>query len=254
MKWILNLIYWLDKNEKFIIDWVQLRFYICSLLDFKNKERRELFRKVRKNTLVSYGRLASLWNLILKIEKRNLKGNLVECGVWKGGCAATIGYLMQKYEMKGELYLFDSFEGMPEPTEKDGNKAKVFAGGKDKGELKSIKKTIGLLKTVKKLFFDEIKLDKKKIHFYKGWFQKTLPKAKKKVGPIVLLRIDSDWYESVKICLEELYDQVVKGGCVVFDDYHYWPGCKMAVDEFMEERKIKSKLKRTGFSGVFWQK
>jgi len=254
MKWILNLIYWFDKNEKFVINWAQLRFHICSLLDFKSKERRELFRRVRKNTLVSYGRLASLWNLILKIEKRNLKGNFVECGVWKGGCAVTMGYLIQKYGMKRELHLFDSFEGMPEPTGNDGIKAIVFSEGKDKGKLKSIKKIIGPLKVVKKLFFDEIKLEKKKIYFYKGWFQKTLPKVKKKVDPIALLRIDSDWYESVKICLDELYNQVVKGGYIVLDDYHYWPGCKKAVDEFLKERKIKSKIKRTSFSGVFWQK
>jgi len=240
MKRILNLIYWLDKNEKFVIDWVQLRFYICSLLDFKNKERRELFRRVRKNTLVSYGRLVSLWNLILKIEKKSIRGNLVECGVWKGGSATIMTYLIQKHKMNRKVHLFDSFEGMPEPTENDGAKAIVFAEGKKEGRLKSIKKTVGLLKVVKNLFFKKLKLDKKNIYFYKGWFQKTLPKAKRKVGKIALLRIDSDWYESVKICLEELYDQVVKKGYVVLDDYHYWPGCKKAVDEFLKERKIKS--------------
>ncbi|MDQ3275320.1 MAG: TylF/MycF family methyltransferase [Actinomycetota bacterium] len=62
------------------------------------------------------------------------------------------------------------------------------------------------------------------------------------IGPISVLRIDGDWYESVKTCLVELYDQVSRGGFVIFDDYFVWEGCAVAVHEFLGERKLGHRL------------
>lgn len=181
-------------------------------------------------------------------------GNYVECGVWKGGSAAIMVHLAQKYGSRRQVHLFDSFEGMPEPTKADGEMAVIFSEYKSTGRLESIKKTVGPLEEVKKLFFSILDLDRDNINFHKGWFQETLSQAKKAVGPIVVLRIDADWYESVKVCLEEFYDQVVPGGYVVFDDYGYWPGCRKAVDEFFQKRKIKPKLQKIDVSGVYFKK
>lgn len=74
------------------------------------------------------------------------------------------------------------------------------------------------------------------------------------MGKIALLHIDGDWYASVKVCLEELYDAVVPGGFILFDDYGYWPGCKRAVDEFFRKKKHKPKLHKIDFSGVYIEK
>lgn len=245
--------YFFDKNEDLVEVWVKFRSCVGWLFDF-DLSRKKVLGRARRFSLVSYSRLKILWRFLEEIEEKKVEGCLVECGVWKGGSAALMVYKGQKSKLKREVHLLDSFEGMPEPTKKDGLKAVVFAEGKESGELKSIKKTVGTLGEVKKFLFSSMGLKKEGVYFYKGWFQKTLPKGKKKIGKIAMLRVDADWYESVKICLDELYDQVVKGGYVVFDGYGYWPGCRKAVDEFVKKKGISKKLVNMGLKGAYFIK
>jgi hypothetical protein len=85
------------------------------------------------------------------------------------------------------------------------------------------------------------------VHLVPGWFQDTLQNAP--VESISLLHLDGDWYESVKMCLDSLYDKVSPGGAIQFDDYGHWAGARKAVDEFMMNRRICSPLRRLDFSG-----
>jgi len=80
------------------------------------------------------------------------------------------------------------------------------------------------------------------VSLVKGWFQDTLPEYKDRMGAVALLRLDGDWYESTKCCLENLYDNVVPGGYVIIDDYGALTGCKEAVDDFLNERNINVEL------------
>jgi hypothetical protein len=74
--------------------------------------------------------------------------------------------------------------------------------------------------------------------FVKGWFDQTLPVHRDRIGKIAVLRIDGDWYSSVRCCLDNLYDQVVDGGLVVLDDYYTYDGCTLAVHEFFGQRRL----------------
>jgi hypothetical protein len=87
------------------------------------------------------------------------------------------------------------------------------------------------------------------VTFVKGLFQETLPITP--LSRIAVLHIDGDWYESVKVCLDSLYDKVVPGGIIQLDDYGYWQGARKAVDEFLEMRGIRSRLQRLDYSGRF---
>jgi len=60
-----------------------------------------------------------------------------------------------------------------------------------------------------------------------------------------LLRLDSDWYESTKQCLENLFDLVVDGGLVIIDDYYVWDGCARAVHDFLSKRGSLCKLQQS---------
>jgi hypothetical protein len=71
-----------------------------------------------------------------------------------------------------------------------------------------------------------------------GWFKDTLPNAP--IDRVALLHIDCDWYESVKLCLEQFYDRVNSNGIIVLNDYGVWPGAKRAVDEFRDRRGLES--------------
>jgi Macrocin-O-methyltransferase (TylF) len=70
-------------------------------------------------------------------------------------------------------------------------------------------------------------------HFVNGWFEDTLFASKGEIGSIALLHVDCDWYESVRLVLAELYDQIVPGGVIAIDDYQHWLGCRKAVDEIL---------------------
>jgi len=81
-----------------------------------------------------------------------------------------------------------------------------------------------------------------------------LPAYRGKIGPVSLLRIDGDWYESTKCCLENLYDQVVPGGCLIIDDYETCFGAKKAVDEFVAQRGLIVSMSSDGRGGVLFKK
>jgi len=95
------------------------------------------------------------------------------------------------------------------------------------------------IKECQNLFENTINYPTDKVFYHKGWFQDTIPIKSGEVDKIAILRLDSDWYESTKICLEHLFDKVVPDGFVIFDDYGLYAGCKKAVDEFLGSRNEK---------------
>lgn len=218
------------------------------LKDYLNFKKLILIKKVYPYTMVSYPRLSNVYELAKLIEKNKTEGAFVECGVWKGGCAAVMTSIANKAGFGRQIWLFDSFEGLPEPIDKDG----VDKGGVE--AKKYAKKCLTSLEDVKKIFFSILKINKENVVIKKGWFLETLPDAKQKIGPISLLRLDVDWYESTKCCLDNLYDKVVSGGYVVIDDYGFWGGCKKSVDEFLEQRKLDVDLINIDNTGIYFQK
>ena len=178
----------------------------------------------------------------------------METGVWRGGCAGILAYISKKYGYKNALYFFDSFEGLPQPTHEDGADARIFADKKIDGKMEAINKLIAPESYIKKLLFEKLQIEADKVNIVKGWFQDTLPAVKNKIGPISILRLDGDWYESTKVALENLYDQVEAGGMILIDDYYFWDGCRRAVDEFIVDRKLKVKMKKQDLDGTYFIK
>ncbi len=218
-----------------------------------------LFLKVMPYTMVGYKRLSNAYELSGKAEAENVLGAFVEFGVWKGGAAgvmaaAALRHAQDKQTQPRMTWLFDSFEGLPEPTEKDGAYAAEYALEHTSGRLRSIEKCVGPIEDVEKLFFSVLRIEREHVRIEKGWFQETLPGAKQELSQIAILRIDADWYESTAYVLEELYGQVTPGGWVIVDDYGHWEGCKKAVDEFFERRGINPQLIPIDETGVYFQK
>ena len=92
------------------------------------------------------------------------------------------------------------------------------------------------------------------VHLVQGWFEDTIPQVKERMGPIALLHLDGDLYQSTKTCLEELYPAVVSGGFVVIDDYGDWKGCRKAVEEYFAAHGIVVDLVQVDWTGVYFQK
>ena len=202
---------------------------------------------VKGSTMLSRERLISLYDQVVFCERNQIKGSYVECGVWKGGAVAMMAMgSLRHSQSRRNIHLFDAFADICEPdADIDGQRAiEESAPYTDtaSGNLQSMKGFYrdvgghGTLQENRVLLEDVVRYPEEMLHYHVGWFQDTVPEAAKTIGPIAILRLDGDWYESTKVCLEHLYDLVTEGGFIVIDDYGTYDGCKTAVDEFMKSR------------------
>ena len=191
-----------------------------------------LLERVQPYTLVGGWGLLALYRLCREAERARIPGAFVECGVYRGGCAGVMAALAGQAEPPRQTWLFDSFEGLPEPSNQDRENDLAVAG-----------EFAAPVDDVERLLFDELRLDPAGISIQKGWFEDTLPAARERIGPIAVLRLDADLYESTRRCLENLYDQVASGGFVLVDDYYGWPGCRKAVDEILAARNERVEMR-----------
>jgi hypothetical protein len=197
-----------------------------------------------KYTMVTSRNLVSLYSLVKRIDIEALPGDIVECGVWNGGSSALMGYSHFKghASLPRTFWLFDSFAGLPEPGDKDGKLAgETYYEGYCLGSEQKVMEVI-----------QKLKLPADYFRMIRGWFQDTLPETK--IDPIALLHVDADWYDSVKLALDTYYDHITPGGYIALDDYGYWEGCKRAVDEFFEKRKVDPPIQYISKTGIYIQK
>lgn len=207
-------------------------------------------------SLVGANGLEASYKAVLSVCGQQLPGQIVELGVARGGCALLMAYAMAdgSYGTKKpgtKLWLFDSFQGLPEPTEKDYLKN---GGSKTGNHIRPLVKgsCLGTLEEVQGLFAKKSPIPLDDIVYVKGWFQDTIPQVRSKLGDISILRIDGDWYESTKCCLEGLYWSVVPGGYIIVDDYLSCFGCKKAVDEFLLKHGLNPEIVLDGRGGCYF--
>ena len=170
--------------------------------------------------------------------KRNrIEGDIVECGVFKGAnCRFICDYLKSINYENINIFLYDTFEGMPCASSNDIN---IFTKKNYNFYLKKMQKNNEVdnfykyenIENVKKLLF-QTNYNKNKIHFIKGLVEETIPKTIP--NKISLLILDTDYYDSTKHELQHLYPLVEKGGIIIIDDYGTWSGVKKAVDEYFD--------------------
>jgi len=197
-----------------------------------------LYRQVRTHTMCSNARLRGLYRGLRHVVIRDIPGDVVECGSARGGSAALMALTLRKLGTHRKMWLFDTFEGLPAPSAQDPDRdiGDLFTGT-----------CVGTVEEVRDLFR---RLDlSHEVEFVQGLFQNTLPLTP--VSQIAFLHIDGDWYESVKACLDHLYDHVTPGGVIQLDDYGYWKGARKAVDEFLNVRGVRAALHRLDYSGRF---
>jgi len=197
-------------------------------------EARAVIRAVRPWTMTSPEKLFALVVAVRYVVDRAIPGDIVECGVWRGGSMQAIARLLAARGVTDrELHLFDTFEGMPPPTEDD-----VRRGGPPAAELLATRpKTANVwaiadLEDVK-AGMAQVDYPPERIHYHPGLVEETIPAGAPE--QIALLRLDTDWYASTKHELDHLYDRVPSGGVVIIDDYDYWDGSRKAVDEFIAQ-------------------
>jgi O-methyltransferase len=149
----------------------------------------------------------------------NLKGDFVECGVYKGGTARLLAHVLATATPTTiKLHLFDSFSGMPKT---DAAFDKHLAGDFSDTSLQTVQENVGQADFVE---------------FHPGFIPETFADAD--LSNIALLHVDLDIRKSILDTLAYCYDRVVPGGFMLFDDYGFEScyGARMAVDDFFSDK------------------
>ena len=200
---------------------------------------------------MKWEKLYAVYEAVEYICKNRIPGDIVECGVWKGGCAMLIGETLNRHEDKHRLiYLYDTFAGMSEPTEKDiriqtgamasDKHARLQLGSHNEwcyAPLADVKSNVA-----------RIKFPIERFRFVEGKVEDTIPATMP--DEIALLHLDTDWYESTRHELNHLFPRLAKGGILIADDYGRWLGSRTAVDEYLTENGIVMLLTRVDRSVV----
>jgi len=177
--------------------------------------------------------------------QNDIKGDFLECGVFKGGSMMTVALtLMEEGVMDRELYLFDTFEGMPAPDERDvslsGEPALVRFSKKKISAVSSTWLNAPLKDVKKAMALTGYPMER--IHFVQGLVENTIPE--KAPEAIALLRLDTDFYQSTIHELTHLYPRLSPKGICIVDDYELYKGAKEAVDEYFHKNNMAPFLQR----------
>jgi len=241
---------WLGRQfQRFGYDVVK-RNKIKSLPPDFDPIHRDIYEKIKNNTMTSPERIYSLLEAVRYVETNQIPGAIVECGVWKGGSMMAVAEMLSRLGVTTrELYLYDTFEGMSEPDERD----KTYSGEsasdlleKDADKEQNLVWAYSTLETVQE-GMQSTRYPQEKVHYIKGKVEDTIPST---VPPqIALLRLDTDWYESTRHELIHLFPRLSRTGVLILDDYGHWAGARKAVDEYFAEHKQPLLLNRIDETG-----
>lgn len=218
-----------------------------DLRDLSAEEKR-IIAAVQPYTLTSIERRAGLIHAVTHVIKNGLQGDIAECGVWRGGSMMTIAMtLLAHGDRSRHLYLYDTFEGMSEPTvddrHLDGTSADELLETSPRGAVIWCEASLeDVRENVLSTGYPE-----DKIHFIKGKVEETIPQHLP--GNLALLRLDTDWYESTKHELNHLYPLLRENGILIIDDYGHWQGARKAVDEYFSTQSRPVYLHRIDYTG-----
>jgi O-methyltransferase len=190
-----------------------------------------ILRRARPFSLTTYHRLAAMLDATAYVVSNAVHGAIVECGVWRGGSMMVAAMkLLQMAQADRELYLYDTYAGMPPPRVEDAD----FAGATAADILKRERKGTG---TWAEASIEEVRANLRstgyppsRLRLVAGRVETTLQASVP--DSIAILRLDTDWYESTRHELAVLYPRLQPGGVLIVDDYGHWLGARKAVDEY----------------------
>jgi O-methyltransferase len=218
-------------------------------------EDRAIVERALPHTMTGVARLQALIDAVRYLEQRGVEGAFAECGVWRGGSVvAMIETLRGMGAAPRDIWLYDTFEGMTEPTDADvsafeppalatwreatarGERPWPELFGTEMFSEESVRGTLTATG------YPSVHL-----HLIRGPVEETLP-AREPEGPLALLRLDTDWFQSTRHELEHLYPRLASGGVLIIDDYGHFEGARRAVDEYFaaHEPVLLTRIDYTG--------
>lgn len=215
-----------------------------------NRDAVEVMVAAREYSMTSPERMHGLCEAVRYIATNRIEGDIVECGVWRGGSMMAIAQMLIKLrDTDRHLHLYDTFEGMSEPTDLDvstgGQTAAQLLAAENKNDARSVWCVASLGDVQSHMAMTRYAPDH--IHYHVGKVEDTIPADVPE--KISLLRLDTDWYESTAHEMEHLFPRLVDGGVLIVDDYGHWEGARRAVDEYFDAHGIGMMLHRLDYTG-----
>jgi len=203
-------------------------------------------------TMVPVKRLDNIEHCLKQIEERQIPGDLIETGVWRGGSAIFMRAFLKVYGIRNRrVWAADSFQGLPQPDPANSPvEAKAHATQLMVEEYKHFAVSLEEVKAN----FDRFGLLDDQVLFLRGWFKDTLPTAP--IERLALLRLDADYYESTMDSLVNLYPRLSIGGYVIVDDYgeDQWTYCRQAVCDFRDKYGVDDELIKVDTKCYYWKR
>jgi hypothetical protein len=209
----------------------------------------EVHRRCRPHTLSSAAAMYGLYKAVQYIVTNDIPGDIAECGVFCGGSIMVCAMALLEFgDRSRRLYLYDTFEGMTEPTARD-----VDVHGKSPTDHL---KVWGLsnMQQMARATLDQVKTNLRttgypedQFIFVKGRVEDTIPQTA--AAQLALLRLDTDWHASTSHELRNLFPRLSPRGVLIVDDYGFWRGSREACDEYFNENKVPILLTRMGRGG-----
>jgi O-methyltransferase len=201
----------------------------------------QTYLQVKPYTLTSPERILTAIQAARHIVANRIPGDVVECGVWKGGSSMALAKtLVSVGDTTRRIFMYDTFSGMSEPTEQDrdphGNQASVYMrkvnGRWCDSPLDEVRQNMETAYPIERVVFVPGKVE--------DTIPLTLPER------IAILRLDTDWYESTAHELKYLWPLLERGGVLIIDDYGEWQGARKAVDEYFKGSLFLARIDYTG--------
>ncbi len=204
-----------------------------------------VYKLCKPYTMTSMERMYALWEACRYVVRSGIPGAVVECGVWKGGsCMLCALAFMHLGVPNRDIYLYDTFDGMPSPGSQDVRYDGIAASELVEGKLGSWCRA-GVEEVLRNV--ESTGYPRCHIKIVKGKVEETLKTGVPR--EICLLRLDTDWYSSTYAELRQLYPLLSYGGVLIIDDYGHWQGARRAVDEYFEEEGLAILLNRIDYTG-----
>jgi hypothetical protein len=207
------------------------------------------WEKVKAHTMTGVRCGYGMWQAVAHVCDRGVPGDLVECGVWRGGSSMLAALCLMARGEHRRLWLYDTYAGMTEPTAEDiealtGRPAMATWLGSRVGDRSNW--CYSPVEDVREAMAGT-GYPLEMVEFVKGPVERTL--LERAPDGIALLRLDTDFHASTKAEMETLYPNLAPGGVLILDDYGYWQGARQAVDEYFDREGGRPLLSRLDWTG-----
>ncbi|MFZ1813071.1 MAG: TylF/MycF/NovP-related O-methyltransferase [Rhizobiaceae bacterium] len=196
------------------------------------------------HSMIGKPRMENLRDAVRTVIEDDIKGDLIETGVWRGGSCILMRAMLEAYgDHKRIVHVADSFDGLPPPD--------IARYPADEGDTLHQHRELAISQQQVEDGFRRFGLLDDQVRFVKGFFEHTLHKLE--ADRFALIRLDGDMYGSTMQALEALYPKLSPGGFCIIDDFAL-PACKAAVDDYRLAHGIGEEIIRIDWTGAYWRK